>query len=262
MVEKALIFYRKYFKRKPYGWSGDYDTWQQALENCSGYEAANILEKVKEATLKVQRGEAVFERDSVLFHHPQFAFPLLSAVMWVALKKNSSLKVIDFGGSLGSTYFQNRFFLREIRDLQWNIIEQNNFVEAGKKLVEDERLRFFPLVEEAFSSSGADILIIACAIQYMEKPYELLHKLMAFNIPYVLLDNTPFNYQNRDRISIQKVPPSIYSASYPCWFLDYEHVKKVLSTKYQVVSEHNNEDVIELDGRQIPYKGLLLELKK
>ncbi len=67
MVEKALIFYRRYLKNKQSGWSGDYPSWQAALQKCNGYNANNILLKVKDATLKVKKGEAVYERDSVIF---------------------------------------------------------------------------------------------------------------------------------------------------------------------------------------------------
>ncbi len=262
MVEKALTFYRKYFKRKTYGWSGDYSNWQQALEKCNGYNAANILEKVLSAVLKVKNGEAAYERDSVLFGKEAYSYPLLSAVLWIALKNNNSISVTDFGGSLGSTYFQNKRFLDDIRDLHWNIVEQSGFVDAGRKFVEDKRLQFFSVIDDAFAAYGTDILIVACALQYMEKPYDLIDKLTRFNIPYILIDNTPYNFERRDRITIQKVPPSIYTASYPCWFLNYEKVKQAFSNKYTMLSEHYNEDVIELDGRKIPYRGFLMELKK
>ena len=152
--------------------------------------------------------------------------------------------------------------LDDIKELHWNIIEQANFVDAGKKDLEDERLHFFTGIEAAHSRYGADILMIACAIQYMEHPYELIEKLVGYNIPYILIDNTPYNYESRDRITIQKVPPAIYTASYPCWFLHYEKVLHAFSKRYNLLSEYLNEDVIELDGRQIPYRGFLLELKK
>jgi hypothetical protein len=58
------------------------------------------------------------------------------------------------------------------------------------------------------------------------------------------------------------VPPSIYTASYPCWFLDYKMVKESFEKKYTLVSEHENDTRIELDGHSVQYKGFLLELKK
>ena len=78
----------------------EYATWQDATENCTGYDAGGILEKVLEATLKVKNGEAVYERDSVLFDHIEYSWPVLSGLMWVAARNNGRLNVLDYGGSL------------------------------------------------------------------------------------------------------------------------------------------------------------------
>src|SRR5215203_7187650 len=85
-----------------YGWNGDYLNWNDASNKCLGYDQSNIVEKVKEATLKVKKGEAIYERDSVLFSSVEYSWPLLSALMWVAAKNKGRINVVDFGGSLGS----------------------------------------------------------------------------------------------------------------------------------------------------------------
>lgn len=248
---------------KPYGWSGDYASWKDAQKLCTGYDADNILQKVKEAVLKVKNGEAVAERDSVLFDEIEYSWPLLSAVMWTAAKNQGHLQLIDFGGSLGSSYFQNKKFLDGLSSLRWNVVEQDNFVDAGKQFIQDERLRFYHSVEDCIKDQGLpQLLIISCTLQYIEKPYELLKWLCSFDIPQILIDNTPFNYENRDRITIQKVPPAIYTASYPSWFLDYTAIKNIFAGGYELVSEHVNDTTIELDSREIPYRGFLMALKK
>jgi hypothetical protein len=55
----------------------EYATWQDARDNCTGYDAGLILGKVLEATLKVKNREAVYERDLVLFDHIKFYWPVL-----------------------------------------------------------------------------------------------------------------------------------------------------------------------------------------
>jgi len=107
-----------------------------------------------------------------------------------------------------------------------------------------------------------DLLILSCVLPYLEKPYEMLESLMRYKIPHILIDNTYFNYENRDRICVQRVPPEIYKASYPCWMLNYEHVKKTLSDSYEMISEHDNDSVIFLDGKKIQYRGLLYKIKE
>lgn len=252
----------KLFLKKGTGWSGNYPNWQQAQQKCTGYDAANILTKVKTSILKVKNGDAVFEKDSVLFYKATYSYPLLSTVLWVALKNDNKISVIDYGGSLGSTYFQHKKILDDIKNLHWNIVEQKGFVEAGRNDIQDDKLQFFSTIKEAHTTHPADLLIISCAIQYMAQPYSLIAALVQFNFPYILIDNTPYNYKILDRITVQKVPPAIYTASYPCWFLDYEKVKQAFAGKYSLASEYDNEDVIDLDGRKIRYRGFLMQLKK
>jgi hypothetical protein len=86
--------------------------------------------------------------------------------------------------------------------------------------------------------------------------------LIQHKFPYVLIDNTYFNYQERDRICIQIVPPEIYKASYPCWMLNYDRVKKTLNEKYDLISEHQNDSYIFLDGKKIQYRGLLFKIRE
>ncbi|HTE12913.1 MAG TPA: methyltransferase, TIGR04325 family [Chitinophagaceae bacterium] len=263
MIQRIITFYRRYLKRRAYGWFGDYGSWQQAQQNCTGYDSSLILQKVKEAVLKVKNGKAVYERDGVVFDTIEYSWPLLSALLWVAVKNNGRLHVIDFGGSLGSTYFQNKKFLDSLGNTRWNIIEQENFVQTGRASIQDDTLRFYADINECIAQQGKpDILILSCVMQYIEKPYDLISNIMAHDIRFIIIDNTPFNFVSKNRLTVQKVPPSIYTASYPCWFLDYKMVKESFEKRYTLVSEHENDTRIELDGRSVQYKGFLLELKK
>ena len=248
-------------KRSKYGWKGDYKSWQRAKIDCSGYDAGNILEKVKAATLRVKNGTAAYERDSVLFNEIEYSWPLLSALMWVAALNKSRLNVLDFGGSLGTTYFQNKKFLDDLGYVGWNIVEQQNFVTEGRESIGNETLRFFYTIDECIEKEGKpDILLLSCTLPYIEKPYELIGDLLKYEFPHIIIDNTFFNYEERDRITLQKVPPSIYPASYPCWFLSYNKLKELVADKYVIVSEHFNDSEILLDGYPVQYRGFLAKL--
>ncbi len=60
-IIKKLLFKNKY------GWFGDYHTWGDAVIDTIGYDSDEIFQKVSKASLKVKTGEAVYERDSVIF---------------------------------------------------------------------------------------------------------------------------------------------------------------------------------------------------
>ena len=100
---------------------GPFATWDEAVGMSSGYDSQQILDKVLAATLKVKYGVAPYERDSVLFDEVQYSWPVTAGLMWVAARNGGRLSVLDFGGSLGSSYFQNREFLEGIPDLRWSV---------------------------------------------------------------------------------------------------------------------------------------------
>ena len=243
---------------KSEGWFGNYPNWQAAQEQSNGYDSDVILNKVKESLLKVKNGEAVYERDSVIFDEIEYSWQMLACIMWVAAKNNGTLKVIDFGGSLGSSYYQNLKFLKSLKSVKWCIVEQENFVKTGKKMFENEELRFFSTVAECLKQEEqVDILLFSSVLQYIMDPYLLIDSVLKHKFPYILIDRTGFNAVPKDIITIQKVPERIYKASYPCWFFDKDKLFSVFKG-YRLIEEFNS-----LDQANIPsvYKGALFELE-
>ena len=57
---------------------GNYIDWASMEKHAEGYDAAQILEKVRQATHKVIRGEVACERDSVLFDRVPYPLPLIA----------------------------------------------------------------------------------------------------------------------------------------------------------------------------------------
>src|SRR5436305_14010450 len=106
-------------KRDSVRFSGNYKSWEEAERDSTGYAAPEILQKTRAALLKVKAGEAAFERDSVIFDTMQYNFSLLAGLLRAAAANHGRLSVLDFGGSLGSTYFQQRSFLCDVTDLHW-----------------------------------------------------------------------------------------------------------------------------------------------
>ncbi|MBI5140226.1 MAG: methyltransferase, TIGR04325 family [Candidatus Vogelbacteria bacterium] len=138
------IIIRKYRDlKKQNGFFGNYDTWKEAANETTGYDTQKILEKVRASIWKVKSGEAAYERDSILFNKVQYAWPVLSCLLYVATKNQDRLNVLDFGGSLGSSYYQNVKFLNHLLELRWNIVEQKKFVEVGRETFENDYLKFY-----------------------------------------------------------------------------------------------------------------------
>lgn len=229
---------KKILGRQPrYGFFGFFDTWQEALKQSRGWNSPHILDKVCQNLLKVKRGEAAYERDSVLFDQIQYSWPLLCGLLRVALENGGILHVADFGGSLGTTYFQNREFLSGLEKLEWNIIEQENYVACGKKYFENEELRFFPSIEQCLKKTKPDVLIVSSVIQYLEDPFAMIEKFINAKFKYVIFDRTSFIDSPEHKIAIQKVKPAIYDAVFPIWFFNYDKFLTLFTGQYRVAAE-------------------------
>lgn len=244
------------------GWFGNYETWKEAEKDSLGYNEDNILNVVKNAVLKVKTGEAVYERDSVLFSKKEYSWPLLSNLLWVASANNNELKVIDFGGSLGSTYFQNKEFFNHLEVFHWNIVEQNNFVKEGKLNFEDDNLKFFYTIDDALEKDKCNVIILSSVIQYIENPYELISQIINYNFEYILFDRTSFISNKKHRIVKQVVPENIYKASYPIHFFNEEEFL-LKFPGYELINEFKSycePDRYNLDETTYAYwKGFMLK---
>jgi putative methyltransferase (TIGR04325 family) len=239
-------------------WSGDYASWSEAQAASTGYDTKTILTKVETATLKVKAGEAAYERDSVVFDQITYTWPLLACMLKIASEQGNSLNLIDFGGSLGSTYFQSRSFLSSLRKLHWNVVEQPHFVTAGNRSIADDTLRFYKDVAECVSQTSANTLLLSGVLQYLENPYERVADFIRQKFDYVLIDRTAFVTGDSSLLTVQRVPPSIYEASYPAWFFNERVFVAEFSTTHELVADFSDEidpPVFFPDGKKGYWKG-------
>jgi putative methyltransferase (TIGR04325 family) len=241
-----------------YGWSGNYKTWEEASAKCTGYHTDEIINRVKNAVLQVKNGKAAFERDSVLFDEIVYSFPLLSALS-VAAIDCKHLNVLDFGGSLGSSYYQNRHFFINKVPFSWNVVEQEHFVKTGKAEFEDQYLKFYYTIEDCLKEKEIDVLVLSSVLQYLPNPFDFIDHFLKFNFKYIIIDRAPLLLEGNNRICIQKVPKSIYNAQYPCWLLNNEELKNRFLSKYELVFDYETPETININ--KAAFKALFFKLK-
>ena len=240
----------------PYGWYGNYNTWEDVKKISVGYDQDKILQKVVFATKSVIAGEAAFERDSVLFEKLELHFPVLANLLYVYAQKNS-LNVLDFGGSLGSLFFQHKSYLGRLENFSWTVVEQKHYVEYGKANIKYDGLMFAKNIDEAKKNISIDVVLLSSVLQYIEDYENLISELLKIGADYILIDRTPIG-NNGSRLAIQKVPPTIYNASYPSWIFD-ENKLLSLFENYELKISYLNSDEVNFDGM---FKGYFLERKK
>jgi putative methyltransferase (TIGR04325 family) len=192
-----------------------FKSWDSAVAASLGYDSNEIVSKVLKTSL-LARDEGLHERDGFILDAPDF-----NPYTWIGIIQGRrmingprKIRIVDFGGSFGSTYRTLQDQLRTSKiDFEWVVIEQKHFVDLGKKHFETDELRFV----ESFTSladKSIDVLIFNSVLEYLENPYEIITEALSHSPLVVLIDRTPVNSQQSDTFSVQHVPKSIYKASY------------------------------------------------
>lgn len=195
----------------------EYKSWDEACRHGTGYASPAIFEKVYRSAIQVRKNEAVYERDSVLFKKIQYSWPVLSALMCAAAMNDGRLNVVDFGGALGTSYFQNKKFLGLLKECRWNVVEQAHFVRVGKREFEDGILKFYFDLDVCARENDVQVMLFSGVLQYLEDPFVILEKAKSLPLKFIVIDRTPFHKGDEDKIVLQRVSRSIYPASYPSW---------------------------------------------
>jgi putative methyltransferase (TIGR04325 family) len=212
-------------------------SWNAAVDRSTGYDSDLIVQKVTRATEQVFRGESAFERDGVTFNLNEYRWPVLSALLNVAAREGE-LRVLDFGGSLGSVFWQHRAMLTGI-NVKWGVVEQPNFVDAGRSLAQ-ESVEFFDSVESCNSAFTPNVILLSSVLQYLPEPEQILRQLLATHANSVIIDRTPISDTGaniRDKTAcLQVVPAHIYSASYPAWVFSRSWINAQL-VGFEVLAE-------------------------
>lgn len=231
---------------------GNYVSWAEARAHSEGYDSAAVLDRILAATRKVQAGLASWERDGWTFELPEINRPLVAALKAVANERGGVLDVVDFGGSLGSTWWQHRSVLAEMGEVRWRVVEQGHFVEAGHEFA-GHLLTFHRTLDDAQRMGGTSVILLSSVLPYLEKPHELLGEVGRRGFSHVILDRTPFIVTGDERLVVQRTPPGLGGGSYPCWLFERSKLIASLGSNFELKAEWPGTDAID---RRVEFKGM------
>ncbi len=206
---------------------GDYRDWDKALQASGAYDNAVIVGKMYQAELAVKKGEAADARDGVLFDRMQFSLPVMAAFGRIARGRVRPLRVVDFGGAFGGSYRQYKAFYGD--PVSWAVVEQPYMVRLGKEHFRNSELDFHLSLEAVLSAGPADVILLSSVVQYLREPYGFIGEITRSKIEHAIIDRTPCSALPRDVLTVQKVPPEIYAASYPCWIFSRQRFLSAFS---------------------------------
>lgn len=205
MRDFDMNFYRQQLAKWGEWWRGDFPSWEEAEEECIGYDLDHIASKVFETVNRIVKVPGYYERDGVVIQ----GFPI-HIMNYIYELQNKH--VLDFGGSLGTVFFP----ATEIISVKsWNIVELPSFVKYGKQ-IETDILKFYTNIDDV---PDVDIVLFSSSLPYIKNYLDYLYKVFKREIPTIIFDRqSVLHKSNIDRITIEVVPECIYPTIYPCWF--------------------------------------------
>ena len=256
-----INIFRKNRKTLKAGFFGDFASWKEAQKETTGYEKPDILAKTELSMRDILSGRAPFERDSVLMQNPEYPWPLISCLLSVAFASQGRLSVLDFGGALGSSYYQCRPFIQSIPELGWAVVEQEHYVDSGRREFALRPVTFYQHPAEACLAAKPNLLLLSSVLPYLPDPYQKFRELLELRVPQVVVDRTFFLRRPGERLTVQVVPEWIYPASYPAWFLDEAKLKAIArEAGYVLVAEFPALDENHPEGEKAQAKGFFWKL--
>jgi putative methyltransferase (TIGR04325 family) len=249
VMRVLLKLYRK--KGRPH-FTGEYESWAEATNNAIGYDDPEILRKVLESTLKVKDCEFAYARDGVVFEKVEYSWELLTGLMLCAVKNKGKLSVLDVGGGLGTTYFQNKIFLENIDEVKWSIVEQAHYVDAGEKYFQDDVLKFYGSVESCLCIQTPNVAIISASMQYMPNQKSFLETIISTEIDILIIDRTFVQQTNSNKIYVQHI-----GGDYPCFSISESWLIKTLEEKYKLIVDFDSLPFSELETIDSEFKGYI-----
>lgn len=240
-IPYGLLLLLRYLRRYKTSivYDGDYSSWSEAESAADGYGSDAIIEKVFASTNAVLRGEAVYERDSWLFYREEYNWAFICALSRIRLFGCRQLHLVDFGGALGSSYWQNKKQFDMFSEVDWHVVEQKSFLDASAKLKYTAPLTFEESIGESFSKYPINVVLFSSVLQYIKNFQDILNDTFSHSPEFIIIDRTPlFTEGTVPQILVESVPETIYPATYACEFrLKDEFLQIFLQSGYELIMQ-------------------------
>lgn len=237
-----------------FGWRwfrGQYGSWSEARAFSDGYDDAAVLARVVAATRAARAKSGAWERDGMVFQSPEQNQPLLGALATASAANAGCLEVVDFGGALGSLWWQHREALSALGLKRWIVVEQPHYVEAGREFANDV-LAFVPTLAAAAGCGNAHVIVLSGVLQYVEYPAEVLADAARQGFVRIIIDRTSLVCAGDTRLAVQHTPPDLGGGSYPVWLFEEDDLLGSLHQDYEKVASWSSLDRL---ARDVKHKG-------
>jgi putative methyltransferase (TIGR04325 family) len=204
------------------GFSGPFRSWEEAAQNSDGWDAAVITSKTLDVSLKLRDGQVEYQQDTVIYKSIRYSSTIVAFLLLSLERHKDKLNLVDFGGSLGTNYYQNRKLLRQLTQtpVAWNIVELPVIAKLGAEHFAEANLRFFSSLDQLESQLGVvpPAFLFSGSLQCLPTPFAVLDRVIQLGASILAFDRLLVGSSDSDAILIQHPNPEKYfDASCPVW---------------------------------------------
>jgi putative methyltransferase (TIGR04325 family) len=232
--------------QRVFDFEGPYPSWEAAASRAGGWNEESIAGDLDTA-IKVRDGLIEFEMDGLAREQIIYSTTVISFLLLALSRQKTTINIIDFGGGLGSNYFQNRKLLRQLSgtSVSWNVVERPICAKSGTEHFQTEELKFFSSLEVAVAKLKPipDALIFTGSLQYLAEPFLLLDQVVNYGIKLVAFDRLLVSPLSDHAAFVQRL--NFSPASFPVWCFSKDAFISWLTGKGFLLVEHftSNSDV-------------------
>lgn len=183
------------------------------MSGSGGWESSTITDSFLASALKVRDGVAEFEQDRNVGGKIIYSPTILAFLVLALARQKDVLSIIDFGGALGSNYFQNRKILRQmsVTSIHWNVVERPVFAKLGREHFQTAELNFYESLRDVLSkvTPVPDGLLFSGSLQCIASPLSVLGQVIDAGVKIIAIDRLLVSPEHEHAVFIQHVPPKI-----------------------------------------------------
>jgi putative methyltransferase (TIGR04325 family) len=157
----------------------EYENFEMAQADSLTYEDSGVVEIVSRKTqsfIKSLTSDYVVNNRQIIQN--MFVLQYVSA-------KRKPIDVLELGGACGASYFElNHLLPCHIKN--WLIVETPAMVAVGKKIFENDKIKFFDDLQSAVNQlENQDLLVAQGVLQVIPEPLQSFETLLKLGFPFV-----------------------------------------------------------------------------
>jgi putative methyltransferase (TIGR04325 family) len=165
----------RYYKfPSSYGcYRGIYDTAEAAIADAPkggkiGYDHPDLAQEYR---------DDVYRQEQPGEFNPKIGFFDYPMVMWLRQLLKPGMRVFDFGGNIGTQYYNYRDYIDYPIDLSWLICEVPEIRQQGEDLARERHSSQLSFTSDFYEANGRDLFFASGSIQHLPSFIEMLTEL-------------------------------------------------------------------------------------